>query len=254
MTELSIDVKISRQTSNFDDSKDEINSVDHSRNNLKENFDYCALEKPDTIGFFEFCEALKRLSIKLSELEITHAFWRKIEESGEKSRKEINFDEFCSLCRELKEFSHENKRFSIDYNVMAFKGDGNFVMMQDNELKYVETHSEDDLINLFISRIEKGYGLNPEINIKVIETLENMQQASSRKNFLERKSSLKDFWEFIYKCQLYRKEKELNMPKLLVDPVNGINSLLNLQQEDKRSNALRIFDHSILENDERTKG
>ena len=254
MTEASIDGKISaaHTVNDLDDSKEDILSTDSWRIQLKEVFDYCAVGKPDTLGFFEVCEALKHLSIKLSELVISRTFWKQIEISKDLTRKEINFEEFSVLVQELKEFSHQNKKFSIEYNVMAFKGDGNFVMMQEKELKYVETQAEDDMINLFMRRIEKGYGLSPEINIKVLEELESRD--IYRKNKLERKTNLKDFWEFIHKCQVYRQEKEQNKPKLLVDPVNGINTLLNLHQEEKRSNAMRIFDHYILENDERTKG
>lgn len=257
MTENSIDGKLSigmyYNSNEFEESKEEILSNDAYRLQLKEVFDYCALAKPDSLGFFEFCEALKHLSIKLSDLVISQTYWKRIEMSKNLSRKEINFDEFCILCEELKEFSLQNKKFSIDYNVMAFKGDGNFVMMQEKELKYVETQSEDDLVNLFMKRIEKGYGLNPEINIRVLEELESSSDYH-RKNIIERRTGLKDFWEFINKCHIYRKEKEQNIPKLLVDPVNGINSLINLQQEDKKSSVSRIFDHSIVENDERTKG
>ena len=263
MSELSIDGKISgsppshtTHENDNDQSKDELISSDSWRHHLKEVFDYCSVGKPDSLGFFEFCEALKHLDIKLTELKISQAFWKQIENSGDLTRKEINFDEFCALCQELKEFQHQNKKFSIDYNVMAFKGDGNFVMMQGKELKYVETQPEDDLINLFMKRIEKGYGLYPEINIKVLEDLENANRNKDwyRKGRGERRANLKDFWEFIHKCQLYKKEKESNAPKLLVDPVNGINSFINLHQEENRSNALRIFDHYVLENDERAKG
>ena len=261
MSELSIDGKmtgshLTHTSHDNDESKEEIGSMNSFRSNLKEVFEYCSVGKPDSLGYFEFCEALKHLSIKVTELVISRAFWGQIGISQDLSRKEINFEEFCLLCQELKEVSHQNKKFSIEYNVMAFKGDGNFVMMQGKELKYLETQPEDDLINLFLKRIEKGYGLNPELNIKVLEDLENSNRNNEyyRKGRGDRKANLKDFWEFIHKCQVYRKEKEQNIPKLLVDPVNGINSFINLHQEENRSNALRIFDHYVLENDERTKG
>ena len=251
MTEPSIDARINE--SEFDDSQEENLSIDAWRIQLKDVFDYCGVGKPDSLGFFEFCEALKYLSIKLSELVISKKFYKVIEDSNDLTRREINFDEFCELCQQLKEFSQQNKKISIDYNVMAFKGDGNFVMMQEKELKYVETQPEDDLINLFMKRIEKGYGLNPEVNIRVLEEIESNSEFNKR-NKQERRTNLKDFWEFIHKCQVYKQEKELNKPKLLVDPVNGINSLINLHQEEKKSNTFRVFDHYVLENDERTKG
>lgn len=64
---------------------------------LKEAFDYCSLNDSDQIGLYETSEALKRLNVNVTELELNNIFWEIIKSSNKNKRREIDFSEFLKI-------------------------------------------------------------------------------------------------------------------------------------------------------------
>lgn len=110
---------------------------------------------------------------------------------------------------------------------MAFRGNKRFVMMQNKDLKFILNEMDDeDLLDQFTKRLNKGYGLDAELNAKII--LEEINTKNQNTNF---KLSQLDFWEYISKCLNYREKEAIKGKTFPKDPSLGITQIINLVQE-----------------------
>lgn len=107
--------------------------------------------------------------------------------------------------------------------------------------KGVEVEDELDQIK---ARIGLGYGLNSLNNLKLFQKMVKQidQQIQFNNDEFNLYTELNDFWEWIQKCLLFKKEQNNNSAtagfkwKNMVDPASGFKNIIEVQKEQNQRN------------------
>ena len=219
------------------------NLTERMKPKLKEVFDATDKTGSSTLEISEFKNALNILNLQVPSATID-TLWEDFLQNSLESpvRKDINFEEFIVLYYKLLD-SAEYQPNMLDFPVFDIIDNAKFAFVSNSKVKSVPLENRVKDESYYIrARIQKGYGLNVQENIRVLDELEredpNIDEITS-----DRLRSIRDAWIWIKKC--------IEGAKSIPEVTLGLNKYISTKDLFSNDKPKMIYFYNYVESPER---